>query len=50
MNKLKLLEKKLLVQEEYSQALETNNTFKASYLRGKLALIDELLKETKEVE
>ena len=47
MDRLKLLEKKLLIQEEYMAALETQNSIRASFLRGKLVLLEELIKEIK---
>lgn len=46
--RIKLLEKKMMVQEEYAEALETSNTIRASFLRGKIMLLEELLAEAKE--
>jgi hypothetical protein len=43
-----LLEHKLVLQEEYVCALETGNQYRASFLRGKLSMLDEIIKETKE--
>ena len=42
--KMLLLEKKMTYQEDYAIALEQNNTTRASFLRGKIMVLDELLK------
>ena len=47
-NRTTLLEKKVLLQEQYCEALETQNSFRVNFIRGKLSLLDEILKETKE--
>ena len=46
-DKFFLMEMKLMIQEEYMAALETQNSIRASFLRGKLCLIEELLKNMK---
>jgi len=46
MDRLKLLEKKSQLQEQYICSLETNNYARTSFLRGKLALLNELLMES----
>lgn len=46
MERIKLLEKKSQLQEQYICSLETNNYARTSFLRGKLALLDELLRES----
>lgn len=42
-DKIKLLEKKADLQAQYIQALESNNFYRTSFLRGQLTLIEALL-------
>jgi hypothetical protein len=42
-DKMTLIDKKVKVQGEYIASVESNNYTHASFLRGKLALINELL-------
>ena len=39
----KLKEKKLEIMEEYQYAVESENSARATYLRGKLRMIDDIL-------
>ena len=45
MNKIKLLELKGQIQEQYIANIESNNWARTGFLRGELAMIDRLLKE-----